>query len=220
MRKSLQHVRRLRWASFCRCLVLGPSSSKLPASSISHSWPPPTPLELLAAREAYEKSLATHKAASVAATTEDTPLYCLYRLYEHLILNHRFGLRNEIEYFWHRSSWTVADIPDPKDEDAARYAVLSCIPNLLVEAFNRNIGLGLPRDAPTVMTDEEMDELSTREKKFETLPSWTFQVPPLKETLRIPHEDSQVIDNMDDERASPVFKAKNVLIWNPHIHFI
>lgn len=63
------------------------------------------------------------------------------------------------------------------------------------------------------MSNEELDELSTRERTFGT--AQTFQVPPVEENRRIPHADNQVIDDMDDERASLVFRAKNVLVWNP-----
>lgn len=44
--------------------------------------------------------------------------------------------------------------------------------------------------------------------------SQTFQVPPVEENPRIPHADSQVIDDMDDERATLVFGAKSLLVWN------
>jgi len=70
------------------------------------------------------------------------------------------------------------------------------------------------------MTEAEMNELATREKKCEAAPPWESQVPPLEETLRIPHEDNEVIESMDDVRAEPHFKEKNILIWRPHIYFI
>lgn len=102
-----------------------------------------------------------NKPASVATTIEDTPLYCLYRLYEHLVLNHRFGLRDEIEHFWNHSSC----FPIPR----TRMRALCCsvmYPPHARQASNRNIGYGLPRDAPAIMSNEEMAELSTRERTF------------------------------------------------------
>jgi hypothetical protein len=45
-------------------------------------------------------------------------------------------------------------------------------------------------------------------------------VPPLKETLFIPHDHGEVLESMDDERASPQSKEKDILHWQPHIHFI
>ncbi|KAH8592067.1 hypothetical protein B0O99DRAFT_654154 [Bisporella sp. PMI_857] len=150
---------------------------------------------------------------------DDNSLYALYRLYEELMLNNRFNLRNEIEYFWNRHQWAVKDIPDPKDDDAERYAFLAGIPHLLVEAFNRNIGRGLPRDAPSVIADEEWDELNSREEIFEELPLWVSEVSALPEMLIIPRHN-EVLKTFDDERASPGFKEKNILLPHPHIHFI
>lgn len=139
------------------------------------------------------------------------------------MLDRNIGMRNEIEYFWNKSSWAVSAIPDPTDDDPARYAVLSCIPHLLVAAFNKNIELGLPRDAPAIMSDDEVEELKKREKKFEAVPEWTSKVPPLEKTLKIPYTydgDPKVLADFDDERASTPFKEKKVLIWEPHIYFI
>jgi len=90
-------------------------------------------------------------------------------------------MRNEIEYFFRRYTWPVRHIPDPADEDPMRYAVLACVPYLLVEAFNRNIELGLPRNTPAIMTDEEIDEVQTRPKTYEEVPEWARKVAPLGE---------------------------------------
>jgi hypothetical protein len=136
------------------------------------------------------------------------------------MLDRRFDLRDDIEHFWNRFSWAVADIPDPKDPDPNRCAVLACIPSLLVEAFNRNIGLGLPRDAPAIMSQEELEELNRRAKVFERVPSWTVDVPALAKTLRIPHENGGTLKKMNDVRASLPFKENNILLWHPHIYFI
>jgi len=143
MRRSLQCLRRLRWASFCRPSVSRPCFSEFPPSSTSYSWPLAPPLELLAAREAIDKTTAAHKPASVATTIEDSPLYCLYRLYEHLVLNHRFGLRDEIEFFWNHSSC----FPIPR----TRMRALCCsvmYPQHARQAFNREYWLWIALQCP------------------------------------------------------------------------
>lgn len=103
--------------------------------------------------------------------------------------------------------------------------MFACIPYLLVEAFNRNIELGLPRNAPAIMTDEEIDEMRTRSKNYE-VPEWAGEVAPLKETLVLPHYKHlmkgrpETLSGFEDERASETFKRKNVLLWEPHISFV
>ena len=135
-------------------------------------------------------------------------------------------MRNEIEYFFRRYDWSINHIPDPADEDPARYAVFACIPYLLVKAFNRNIELGLPRNAPAIMTDEEIEEVKTLPKTLETVPDWAERVAPLKETMVLPHYEHlmngrpETLADFKDKRASEIFKAKNILVWEPHIFFI
>jgi hypothetical protein len=91
---------------------------------------------------------------------------------------------------------------------------------LLVEAFNENIGRGLPRDTPSILSQDELEELGRRDKAFENVPSWTVDVPALAETLRIPHENGDTLRKMNDSRASPAFREKIILLWHPHILFI
>ena len=75
-------------------------------------------------------------------------------------------------------------------------------------------GMRLP-----ILTDEDVEELDKREKVFESVPSWATSVPALPETLRIPDEDGSALKKMDDDRASPAFKDKNILLWHPHVLF-
>lgn len=190
-------------------------------------FPPPPPHDLLANRAHFTNLLNKRKYLTPPGQ-QDNSLYSLYRLYEALVLDDNIGLRNEIEYFWRRHSWSLCDIPDPHDDDPARYAVLACIPHLLVLAFNNNIELGLPRDAPAIMTQDQVDECRRREKKWEKVPEWVDKVPPLKETLKIPHKKEVYVENneyvvlesMDDPDASEPFREKNILIIRPHIYFI
>ncbi|KAF8864053.1 hypothetical protein BDZ45DRAFT_52102 [Acephala macrosclerotiorum] len=206
-----------------------------PPSTEYPKWPPPSPRELMANPEWYESMMAKrgwNKLPKEEVT--DNSLYALYRLYEHLVLNHRYGIRNEIEYFWSKDEWAVADIQDPKDSDLERYAVLSCIPYLLVEAFNENIGRGMPRGAPAVISDDLLVELNAQEKKFEEVPPWARLVPALATPLNIilsprraqtlpdliPGEDIDLGGLKNDERLSPSFKKKNITICHPHIKFI
>ncbi|KAK9856764.1 hypothetical protein MYU51_000679 [Penicillium brevicompactum] len=168
-------------------------------------FPPPTPEELLAHPNMYRERLFQRVSRTPHGEPEDTALFSLYRLYEHLILNDNIGLRNELEYFWLLLS---------------RYAVLSAIPALLVEAFNERISLGLPRKADSIVSREELEQYQKEDKLFETVPEWTNQVPRLEQTLVIPHDNDEVLESMEDVRASAQLTEKNIMHWQPHIHFI
>lgn len=186
------------------------------------TFPPPPPQAIVKRRSEYIANLRARKYLVPEGILADTPLYALYRLYEFFVVDHVTGYRNQLEYFWKQRRWAVRDIPDPKDENPARYAFLACIPALLVRSFNERIKLGLARDTPAIISPEEAEELRTRpesSKNYEELPEWTRNVPPLPETLVMPSHDDVVMQGFDDPRASSWFKSKNILIWGPHIHF-
>lgn len=98
--------------------------------------------------------------------------------------------------------------------------MLSAIPSLLVESFNQRIDLGLSWKADPIVSREELEQYQQEEKIFETVPEWTVRVAPLKELLVIPHDNDEVLESFEDERISPQLAAKNILHWQPHIHFI
>lgn len=151
----------------------------------------------------------------------DHPLYALYRIYENLVLCNTVALRNEFENFW-RNRWPVESIPNPRAAagDPARYAVLACIPLLLVSSFNERINRGVPRDAPALVRREDIESYRSRPKVFERVPHWVTTVPPSEKLLIIPHEKGETLKSIWDPRASPEMLQKNVLHWQPHIYFL
>ncbi|KAG5917595.1 hypothetical protein E4U42_007183 [Claviceps africana] len=154
----------------------------------------------------------------------DHPLVALYRVYEHIVLDQWINIRNEFEAFWYHSDWAVSGIPDPRDPDPERYACVASITALLCLAFNRRIGLGLPRNAPPIFSRDMLDEWRTKEPRYETEPEWALAVPRLDVPLAIPHWDNKQrdfvpLDSFEDRRASAQFSKKNILIWQPHVHF-
>ncbi|KAK1767022.1 hypothetical protein QBC33DRAFT_74852 [Phialemonium atrogriseum] len=155
---------------------------------------------------------------------EDTPLYSLYRLYEWIMVDHTINMRNELEMFWW-NRWPVSSIPDPGEQaDSERYAVLACIPALLIESFNDRIEKGLRREEPhSILSLEEHLQLAATPKNLEREPAWTEDVPPLETTLYIPHSQpgrTSQLTTFDDPEASSAFRKKNILAMEPHIHFI
>jgi hypothetical protein len=106
------------------------------------------------------------------------------------------------------------------DPDPERYAVLACIPPLLLESFNKRISVGLHRDTPAIINDDQLEELWARPRVYEQCPEWIARVPPLDKTLIIPHEGGATLTGFDDKRTSKQLKEKNILHWQPHIHFM
>ena len=201
-----------------------PANSEITSNdpSLWPTFPHPPPRELLRNRDAYLKQSLKRRYGAPRGVLEDTSLYALHRLYEHLLLDDNIGLRNELESFWWKH-WPVSSIPDPgPDTERERYVVMSCIPALLVEAFNARIDMGLRREGMPIMSAEEREKLAATEKKYEAVPEWTKEVPPLDEMLHIEHriEGESQLTGLDDARASKAFKEKNILIWMPHVHFV
>ncbi|KAJ9635079.1 hypothetical protein H2199_008565 [Coniosporium tulheliwenetii] len=150
-----------------------------------------------------------------ALTPGENSLVSLYRMYEHIVNDYNLALRSEIEYSFNRPKWLVSEIPDPADPDPARYAILAVLPQFLVLAFNRLIERGLHRDAPAIFTNED-DELKSRPRILEEVPSWTAKVPALREMLVIPSIEGH---EARIEQASPEFLEKNLVIFPPHVLF-
>lgn len=199
-----------------------PYDVTVPNPNAYPKFPPPTPHELLSYPIFYNNLLDQREYLTPQGgpATTDTPLFALYRLYEHLVLNRTVGLRNELERFWF-NRWPVSSIPDPQDHsEPARYAVLACIPALMELSFNKRIELGIPRRADSIITPEEFEIYRNEERVYEAVPEWTLAVEPLAEVLKIPHDEGETLESFDDERASLQLRQKNILCWQPHIHFI
>ena len=154
-------------------------------------------------------------------THPDTPSASLYRLYEFFILDWNVKFRDELEYFCcSHPDWAVSSIPEPADStnpDPIRRAILAILTQLMCNAFNRRIEYGLPRDAPPIITD--FAELAARPKVFEETPDWAKRVKPLDEKFYIPNKDGKVL-NGNEEDVSEEFKAMNIVVQMPHIHFV
>ena len=147
-----------------------------------------------------------------------TPTASLYRMYEYLVTGYTIGLRSEIEYFYNQPAWTVSNIPDPKDPDPARYAILAVLPYYLVTAFNRLIERGLPRGSPAIIPGEEAeDKLRACKVVLEEEPKWAVKVPKVEQTLVIPGQSGKE-PNVEDR--STRFLAMNIVAEEPHVLFV
>ncbi|KNG51995.1 hypothetical protein TW65_00380 [Stemphylium lycopersici] len=67
----------------------------------------------------------------------ETPLDRIYVMYHYIVRGEYAVLRNEVQDFWDYSRWKVERIPDPRDADAERYAVLAAVVVYLALGMNR-----------------------------------------------------------------------------------
>ena len=170
-----------------------------------HNRLPPPVQKVLRQRETIDYS-------AVPCDGLDPALVAVFKIYLALVSGKQLWFRSEIKRFWRRHEWRVSEIQDPCDPDPIRYAVLATIPYLLVRAFNANIELGLPRDAPPFWTDEDEIEFKARPKLFETVPDWARKVPALGTQLLLP----DAAGNLPSGESDPDMLRKNILTkWQP-----
>ncbi|KAL5340242.1 hypothetical protein BJX70DRAFT_128100 [Aspergillus crustosus] len=144
----------------------------------------------------------------------DTPLRSIYRLYELHLADCYEMMGWETEYFFFRHDWKVGDIPDPKDSDPLRYAVLASIVEELHEAVNWRLSLGLRRNRQHVYRERQDDPLPPFTP--EALPTWTKDVPPIDKSLlksAVPPESLDSDGNLvlEANGSSAVFARRNII---------
>lgn len=192
---------------------------------------PHSPRAIVANRKAYAAHVVarrTQKRNLVTYNASEGPLEALYQLYELLLLDRLQEMQMAAKNFFYNYSWTIAEIQDPVDDpDRERYTVLGCMLHLLVKIFNENIAAGVYRDTPAHLFPGEKKALSegTMKVKFETVPKWAQNVPPLDNLFVIPYckyqdgESYYVVDDWADGRACPIFKTKRILLWAPNMNW-
>jgi hypothetical protein len=119
----------------------------------------------------------------------DTPLRCLYRLYEAVCAICRNELMEESQYYFgEQPKWKLKDIPNPEDPDPRRQAILASLVETLVQSFNYKIFMGLRRGI--TRRKPWLIERFQREENppYEQAPEWTSLVGPLPETLKMDPE--------------------------------
>lgn len=188
--------------------ISGARSSKTPPPPLVR---PPSVLWILD----HRAELQQHQPAS---TSGDNPLASLYRMYEYFVAGYITGLRSEVEFFFNRAAWTVADIPDPEDPDPERYAILAVLPYYLTHAFNRLIERGLARGSPAIIISSAVEEeLKSLPVVLEKEPAWVAGVPKLDKTLVLPCTDGSV---PREDIRSQRFLAMNIVSEDPYIVFV
>lgn len=158
---------------------------RMPSWNWSYDYPVPEPLapEDIADNEALfyrHHPDIFHSRYIPIWTIRDTPLRAVYRLYEILMTREFDLLRLECEYMWHQASqkWSLRSIPDPRDPNPVRYAMLASIVEELVRAFNWRLQHGQRRNRKNV--DRTMEDPWPKYDP-EVTPSWTASAPPIQE---------------------------------------
>ncbi|KAJ5923693.1 hypothetical protein N7454_008938 [Penicillium verhagenii] len=144
----------------------------------------------------------------------DTPLRSAYRLYELHLADRYASMGWETEYFFYQAGWDIKDIPDPKDPDPLRYAMIASIVEELHEAMNWRLSLGLRRNKEHVY--RETNDASWPPFSPQELPKWTAKVPPMdKDLLRqsVPPESLDAEGNLVLEKGGkgPNFLKRNII---------
>jgi len=104
-------------------------------------------------------------------------------------------------------------IEDPRDSDPVRYAILACLVEELVKAFNWRLGIGMRRNRQHIhrITDEDPYPPFTPE----LLPPWTKDVPPIDPQLTVDLPSTMVDPQgkliLEHGGSSQVFAKRNIV---------
>ncbi|KAF7950859.1 uncharacterized protein EAE97_002411 [Botrytis byssoidea] len=145
----------------------------------------------------------------------DTPLRCVYRMYEILMMGDYVPLGSETEYFWYQSTekWSLSSIPDPKDPDPIRYAIVACIVEELVRAFNWRLALGMRRDGKHIRRKNEGDPYPPYTQVFG--PDWTRSVPSIEPNLLRELPSEMVTESgklvLEEHGCDENFEKRNII---------
>lgn len=145
----------------------------------------------------------------------DTALRSIYRLYEIFMTGEYALLRLETEYLWHTppKQWALASIPDPRDPDPVRYALLACIVEELVAAFNWRLSLGLRRLGEPVQRKHGSDPYPPFVPELP--PSWTQNVAAIEPSMlrdlppAMVDQDGRLV--LEKKGCSDEFAKRNVI---------
>ncbi|PGH16866.1 hypothetical protein AJ79_01510 [Helicocarpus griseus UAMH5409] len=147
--------------------------------------------------------------------SRDTSLRSLYRLYEAMAAGEYAPIGQEVEYFWYQSRkrWELHMIENPRDPDPIRYAILACLAEELVNAFNWRLSLGMRRNHRHILRETEEEPYPPYEPVLG--PSWTKDVPPLsrEDLLGLPwgyvNDEGKLV--LEDDGKSEVFAGRNIV---------
>lgn len=121
----------------------------------------------------------------------DNATASLYRMSEFLSADEPHALVQETQYFWDgpHALWQLEHVPDPRDSDGERYALLASLVESLVLAFNYRMSLGARRGGGVGGEWQKGADADDGREQQETCPAWTATVPPLEVPLVLRTEE-------------------------------
>jgi hypothetical protein len=134
-----------------------------------------------------------------------------------------YAIGPEVEYFWYqaRRSWRLHRIPDPRDRDPVRYAILACITEELAKVFNWRLSLGMRRDKRKHIRRKTLDEALPPYME-ETAPAWTTNVPAIDVKLIADLPDDMLDTSgrlvLASGGKSPLFTTRNIITNTGHFY--
>ncbi|KAF9893922.1 hypothetical protein FE257_008893 [Aspergillus nanangensis] len=155
----------------------------------------------------------------------DTPIRSLYRIYEAMAAREYYAVGPEVEYFWYHAgrSWELSHVPDPRDADPVRYAILACIIEELAYAFNWRLSLGMRRDKKNHIHRKTFDEPLPPYTEV-TAPSWAKRVPAI-DVDSIADLPTDLLDSsgrlvLESGGTNPLFAHRNIITDTGHFYTV
>lgn len=152
----------------------------------------------------------------------DTPIRSLYRLYEAMAAGEYYAIGPEVEYSWYQRSWILCRVPDPRDPDPVRYAILASIAEELAKAFNWRLSLGMRSDKRKHIYCKTLEDVLPPYTP-ETVPSWTERIRPIdvERVADLPDAlDSSGSLVLETGGKSPIFAERNIVTDTGHFYTI
>ncbi|KAL1939875.1 hypothetical protein VTO73DRAFT_9575 [Trametes versicolor] len=126
----------------------------------------------------------------------DTPLRSLYRMHAFACACDEPAFGYEAQYFYSHPEpeWRLENVPDPKDPDPVRYAILAGLVEMMALSFNDRFEMGLPRLGEGLAysfygkLQKEGREVQVPE---EHPPAWAAGVPPVPGPLVVLRKDGE-----------------------------
>lgn len=135
----------------------------------------------------------------------DSPLNSIYRLHDDLCVSRLILLSYECEYLFRQNSkrWLLCQLPDPRDDDPIRYAILASLVEALVDAFNWRLKLGLRRGGSRYRQSKGM----AIDSMLEEAPLWAKKAAPVGSPVDLINYEAEPFAQLDDHFLKRNIKA-------------
>lgn len=123
-----------------------------------------------------------------------TPEIVLDQMCDSVIQKDTVAFMDDVQFFW-RKQWDLAQVPDPREKDALKYALKACFIERMAEVWSEP-----PKSQPM------------------SIPTWCQRVPAVqKEFSVIPEEYREFYDG---DLVSPIFAKRNIFAPRDFMFFV